>query len=125
MEDNQNPPDPGGENAAPTYASVLSRFGDPQQLSAAAAELPANVVKVSPGTATFPTIGAALASIKDASLKKQYLITAGPGTYNEQVILKPYVYLHGAGTDQTIITTAPVSQDNFFNRGTIIGASNS
>lgn len=85
----------------------------------------ANTVQVTPGGATFPTISAALASIKDASLKKQYLVVAGPGTYQEQVVLKPYVYLQGAGPDQTVVTTAPVRQQNSFSRGTIIGAGNS
>src|SRR5215218_772128 len=126
MEDNQNSPAPVAADAtAKHFSSVLSRFGDPQQLKAAASQLPANAVQVSPGGATFPTISAALASITDASLRKQYLITAGPGTYNEQVILKPYVYLHGSGTDQTVVTQAPVSSDNFLNRGTIVAASNS
>lgn len=126
MEDTDNPQGDGGAGGEATHAdALLSKFGDPQQLRAAAARLDANTVKVSPGGATFPTIGAALASITDASMRKQYLITAGPGTYNEQVILKPYVYLHGSGTDQTFITSAPVSSDNFLNRGTIVAASNS
>src|SRR5688500_9782433 len=119
MEDNQNASESGGgENTAQPFAEVLSRFGDPQQLLAAAGQQSANTVKVNPGGQTFPTIGAALASITDASIRKQYLITAGPGTYNEQVILKPYVYLHGSGSDQTTVTAPPVSQDNFLNRGT-------
>lgn len=84
-----------------------------------------NIVEVSPGGATFQTISAAIDSIKDANLKKQYQVVAGPGTYNEQVVLKPYVYLKGAGPDQTFVTTAPVTQDKIFNRGTIVGASNS
>lgn len=84
-----------------------------------------NTVTVTPGNATFKTISAALASIKDASLKRQYLVMAGPGTYSEQVVLKPYVYLQGAGPDVTVITTAPVTQENLFDRGTIVGASNS
>ncbi|HEX8284540.1 MAG TPA: hypothetical protein VF588_14340 [Pyrinomonadaceae bacterium] len=96
MEDNQNPP-----------------------------QLAANAVQVSPGGKTFATIRDALASITDASLKKQYVITAGPGTYNEQVILKPYVYLHGSGIDQTFVVGPPVSSDDFPNRGAIVGASNS
>jgi pectin methylesterase-like acyl-CoA thioesterase len=41
-----------------------------------------NTVKVTPGGATFKTISAAIDSIKDASLKKQYLVAAGPGTYS-------------------------------------------
>lgn len=126
MEDKENPQGPvGGESDARPLAAVLSQFGDPPQLMAAAAQLSENTVQVSPGGKTFTTIGAALDSITDASLKKQYLITAGPGTYNEQVILKPYVYLHGSGLDQTTVTAPPVSQDNFINRGTIVGASNS
>ena len=120
MEDNQNQQAPDA-----TTASALSSFGDPQQLKASAAALDANTVTVTPGNATFPTISAAIASITDASLKKQYLVTAGPGTYNEQVVLKPYVYLHGAGPDVTVVTTAPVPQQDIFNRGTIVGASNS
>jgi hypothetical protein len=126
MEDNQNPPESGGgETDARPLAAVLSQFGDAPQLMAVAADLDANTVQVSPGGKIFPTIGAALASITDASIKKQYLITAGPGTYDEQVILKPYVYLHGSGSDQTTVTAPPVSQDNFMSRGTIVGASNS
>lgn len=84
-----------------------------------------NIVTVTPGNATFKTISEAIASIKDASMKKQYQVVAGPGTYNEQVVLKPYVYLQGAGPGVTIVTTAPVTQDKLFNRGTIVGASNS
>jgi hypothetical protein len=84
-----------------------------------------NTVTVSPGGATFTTISDAIASIKDASQKKQYVVSAGPGTYSEQVVLKPYVYLQGAGPGVTVVTTAPVPQNNLFDRGTIVGASNS
>ncbi len=126
MDDTENPPGDGGAGAGAAQAdAILSKFGDPQQLKAAATQLDTNTVTVNPSGATFPTISAALASITDASLRKQYLITAGPGTYNEQVILKPYVYLHGSGTDQTIVTYGPVSSDKFMNRGTIVAASNS
>ncbi|MET0646272.1 MAG: hypothetical protein ABW208_06595 [Pyrinomonadaceae bacterium] len=125
MDDSQNPGGDGGAGGEAQADAILSKFGDPQQLKAAAAQLDTNTVKVSPSGATFPTISAALASITDASLRKQYLITAGPGTYNEQVILKPYVYLHGSGTDQTVVTYGPFASDNFLNRGTIVAASNS
>jgi hypothetical protein len=86
---------------------------------------PNNIVKIDPGGQTFSTISAAIASINDAGPQNVYLIMAGPGTYNEQVTLKPYIKLQGAGVDQTIVTYPPVSSDNFYNRGTIIGASNS
>ena len=101
----------------------LSQFGGTEQLQAASAALTGNTVSVSPGGATFPTIAAALASITDNSLQKQYLLYVGPGTYNEQVTLKPYVYLHGAGQGQTIINCPP-TQDAF-QRGVVIAASNS
>ena len=104
-------------------AEAVAKFGAPDELKAAAAEVGGNTVSVDPGGATFPTIGAALASITDASQKKQYLLSVGPGTYNEQVQLKPWCYLQGAGRDQTTVTWPPASQ--FWQRGTIVGASNS
>src|SRR5437868_7869046 len=91
--------------------------------SLGAPEAGGNSVQVDPGGTTFPTIGAALASITDASQKKQYLLTVGPGTYNEQVTLKPWCYLHGSGEDQTTVSWPP--PQDAFSRGTIISASNS
>jgi|SRR5438105_606741 len=84
---------------------------------------PANSVHVDPGGATFPTIGAALASLTDASQEKEYLLSIGPGTYNEQVTLKPWVYLQGSGQGQTTVTFPPTP--DAFSRGTIIASSNS
>jgi hypothetical protein len=104
-------------------AEAVSKFGAPHELQAAAAEVGGNTVSVDPGGATFPTINAALASITDASQKKQYLLSAGPGTYMEQVTLKPWCFLQGAGRDQTIVSAPPTTQ--FWLRGTIVGASNS
>src|SRR5438105_14370147 len=104
-------------------AEAIAQFGAAHELRAAAADVGGNTVKVDPGAATFPTIGAALASISDASQKKQYLLSVGPGTYNEQVFLKPWCYVQGAGRDQTTVTWPPTSQ--FLQRGTIVGASNS
>jgi pectin methylesterase-like acyl-CoA thioesterase len=83
----------------------------------------ANSVVVDPGGATFATIGEAIASITDASQQKQYLLTIGPGTYSEKVVLKPWVFLQGAGQGTTIIT-APATND-VFSRGTVVAASNS
>ena len=104
-------------------AEAIAEFGASDELKAAAADVGGNTVSVDPGGATFPTIGAALASITDASQKKQYLLSVGPGTYNEQVTLKPWCFIQGAGRDQTTVTAPPTSQ--FWLRGTIIGASNS
>jgi pectin methylesterase-like acyl-CoA thioesterase len=80
-------------------------------------------VRVDPGAATFATIGEALESITDSSVKKQYVLTVGPGTYEERVTLKPYCYLRGAGQEETIVTAAPTPQQ--LGRGTIVTASNS
>ena len=116
---------PQDDNSPDSSSQPLSQFGGTEQLQAAASQLTGNTVSVNPGGATFPTIAAALASITDNSLRKQYVINVGPGTFNEQVTLKPYVYLHGAGLDQTTINTPPASGNNSFGRGTVIGASNS
>ena len=82
-----------------------------------------NSVQIDPGGAIFPTIGAALASITDNSLQKQYLLTVGPGAYDETVTLKPYCYLHGSGQAETFVTAPPTPEQ--YGRGTIITASNS
>lgn len=86
-------------------------------------KLGANSVVVEPGGHTFPTIGAALASITDASQKKQYVVSIGPGTYNEVVTCKPWVFLAGSGRGQTIITAA--SQSDPAKKGTIRASSHS
>jgi hypothetical protein len=83
----------------------------------------ANSVVVEPGDHKFPTIGAALASITDASQQRQYVVSIGPGTYTEVVTCKPWVFLAGAGRGQTIITAA--SQDDPTKKGTIRASSNS
>ena len=83
----------------------------------------ANVVTVQPGGKTFTTITDALNSITDAKLQKQYVVQIGPGTYNETVVCKPYVYLTGAGVSQTTIT-APAAKDQA-SKGTVKAASNS
>jgi hypothetical protein len=98
-------------------------FGAAEETRAAAAALSGNCVRLDPGGATFPTIGAALASITDNSLKKQYLLSIGPGTYAETVALKPYCHLQGSGQAQTLVTAPPTQEQ--FGRGTMITSSNS
>ena len=84
--------------------------------------MPDNSVEVQPGGRTFPTISAALASITDNRLQKQYILYVGPGTYNEKVQMKPYVSIQGADRDTTIITQ-PAASDAF-SGGTVMAASN-
>ncbi len=85
-----------------------------------ATALPANTVQVWPGGATFTTIQAAINSITGASAQEQYQVAVGPGTYNETVTMKDYIYIVGAGQDVTIIT-APGQQN--FASGTVNSAS--
>ena len=82
-----------------------------------------NTVQVSPGGATFGTITDALNSITDNSIRKQYVVSIGPGTYNEVVTCKPYVFLQGAGEGQTTIS-APAGPEQW-DKGTVRGCSNS
>lgn len=82
-----------------------------------------NQVEVQPGGKTFSTIAEALASITDASQKKQYVCYIGPGTYNERVVCKSWVFLAGSGADQTIIA-APAAKDKS-TYGTVFAAANS
>jgi hypothetical protein len=62
-------------------------------------------------------------SITDARLQKQYVVQIGPGTYNEVVVCKPYVFLQGAGVGHATIT-APASATQW-DKGTVKAASNS
>jgi hypothetical protein len=48
-------------------AEAIAQFGAAHELKAAAADVGGNTVSVDPGGATFPTIGAALASITTRS----------------------------------------------------------
>jgi pectin methylesterase-like acyl-CoA thioesterase len=120
MPDKQNPYETGKASAGrkarmPPAKVALSK-------TAKAALATANTVTVDPGGATFQTIGAALGSITDNSLQKQYLLYVGPGTYNEKVTMKPYVTIQGAGQGATIITQ-PAASDAF-SGGTVMAASN-
>jgi len=92
-------------------------------LSAANKTAAANSVVVDRTGKSFPTIGAALDSITDATKQKEYVVSAGPGTYNEVVTCKPWVFLTGAGPGQTIITAVSAPDPN--PSGIVKGASNS
>lgn len=50
-----------------------------------------------------PSIQSALALITDSAIDKPYVILLGPEEYNEDVTLKPYVYIIGQGRDITRI----------------------
>ncbi len=105
---------------------ALPRFAQ-QVRAAVAARRPANLtqagnsVQVEPGGRTFTTISAALASISDASVEKQYVLYISPGTYNETVTCKPWVFLQGNSPADTIVTAA--APGDYGSKGTVKGAS--
>lgn len=118
MPDNQQNTDP----TTPSEPETEAQAPAPVSATTQAALDSPNTVTVNPGAQTFPTIGAALASITDNRLQKQYELIVGPGTYNEKVTMKPFVTIQGAGQDVTIITQ-PAASDAF-SGGTVIAASN-
>jgi hypothetical protein len=82
-----------------------------------------NVKIVAKSGGDFTTITAALASITTASPTNHYLVYVAPGVYSEQVTMKPYVDIEGAGELTTKITQ--VGSASFTGTaGTVLGASN-
>jgi len=69
----------------------------------------------------YTTITGALNGITDASAANPYLIYVAPGVYTEQVTMKPYVDIQGAGELLTKITAAASMNAS---SGTVIGAGN-
>lgn len=120
MSDNQNDSDEGAASQSTTETMPATNAALSE--TAKVALDTANTVTIDPGGATFPTISAALTSITDNSLKKQYLLYVGPGTYNEQVTMKPFVSIQGADQSTTFITQ-PAAADAF-SGGTVNAASN-
>ncbi|HEX8748590.1 MAG TPA: hypothetical protein VF717_15570, partial [Pyrinomonadaceae bacterium] len=81
--------------------------GDP----GAPGSVPANVIIVAKSGGQFTSIQAAIDSVTDAGDSNRYLVWVAPGTYNEQVTMKDYVDLQGAGENLTRISfTGSVSQ---------------
>lgn len=79
----------------------------------------ANVVIVAKSGGDFATITAALISITTASDTNRYLVWVAPGIYHEQVTMKQYVDIAGAGQLLTRITGAG---SGTLNSGTLLGA---
>jgi len=78
-----------------------------------------NVKVVAKSGGDFTTITAALASILDAAADNHYLIYVAPGVYTEQVTMKQYVDIEGAGELTTKITFAGSA---LATTGTVLGA---
>jgi hypothetical protein len=68
-----------------------------------------NVVVVAQSGGDYTSIQAAIDSVTDATADNAYLVWVAPGEYEEQVAMKPYVHLQGAGQEVTIITSDAAS----------------
>jgi hypothetical protein len=80
-----------------------------------------HVITVAKSGGDYGTIGAALAAITGASASNPYLVKVGPGEFAEQVTMKPFVDIEGAGTG---MTTIRANAGDAPEKGTVIGASN-
>jgi hypothetical protein len=70
-----------------------------------------NVVVVAQSGGDYVSVQAAIDSITDAAADNAYLVWVAPGVYQEQVTMKPYVHLQGAGQEATVITSAVSTSD--------------
>ncbi|MFH1838285.1 MAG: pectinesterase family protein, partial [Candidatus Kuenenbacteria bacterium] len=92
-----------------------------------ASSLYQQTIVVAKGGSIYSTIKQALDSITDNSSSKRYLIEVKPGTYEENVIMKDYIDIIGAGPEVTIIkTTNPTvslidASTNLINKGRLEG----
>ncbi len=65
----------------------------------------AGVVSVAKSGGDYTSVQAAIDSITDAAADTPYLVWVAPGMYEEQVTMKPYIHLQGAGQDTTVISS--------------------
>lgn len=80
----------------------------------------ANVITVSPFGGDYTSIQGALDSITGADSANRFIVFVGPGAYDEQVTLKSYVTVIGAGRGLTVIRSG--GSDVFGFAATVVGA---
>jgi hypothetical protein len=99
--------------AAVPYALQAQEAADADTLDGLhASELGAgyqNVVIVAQSGGDYTSVQAAIDSITVAAAGNPYLVWVAPGLYEEQVTMKPYVHLQGAGQEATIISSTATS----------------
>lgn len=99
--------DDGDDDTTYTAGTGLVLAGD--QFSAQGSPY-SNLLVVAKSGGDFSSVQAALDSIGDAAAANPYLVYVAPGVYEEQVALKPYVALEGAGEGTTTILWTGGSQ---------------
>lgn len=79
---------------------------EPTFRSLVAADIPtyAQILVVAQSGAPYSTIQSAIDAISDATSTKRYLVWIMPGTYTEQITMKSWVDLRGAGKHATRLT---------------------
>lgn len=99
---------------SPAVGSVLTADASGNATWQPASGKLANIIYVAKSGGDFTTITAALDSITDAAANSPYLIRVAPGVYEEQVTMKEYVSIEGAGEGITIIKgTSNLSGSDF------------
>jgi hypothetical protein len=64
-----------------------------------------HVIVVAKSGGDYTSLQTAIDSITDAADDTPYLVWVAPGLYSEEVTMKPYVHIQGAGQDVTIISS--------------------
>ncbi len=82
------------------------------------------VVTVAKSGGDYTTISAAMASITP-TMSSRYLVWVAPGSYEEQVTVKPYVHLKGSGAGITYVRSAANGSHNNATSATLIVPANS
>jgi pectin methylesterase-like acyl-CoA thioesterase len=100
--------DPIGATDAANKAYVDSRITNPGSIQYQV------IVQKDPTPDQYSTIEAALASITDATIDKQYCVFVGPGVYTENTLNVPaYVSIKGDSINTTIVSPAVPNQNLF------------
>lgn len=79
-----------------------------------------NVIVVAKSGGDHTSIQAALDSVTGAGADNRYLVWVAPGVYDEQVTMKPFVDIEGAGELLTVITQPGSPEESM--SGTVLGA---